>query len=173
MSSPTQLLSRYPHKILTSFSLILSLNSTYQVCAMKKCTKKNEEEIDNMSITIDLMKGYMYGTALRPVLYGGSGVRRITIFEMMGHEREKDGESREKEELGNMERVKKNRKGEGGKKSEQEGDGPDPTTIKIAEGSSKVSDGSENAKIQSGDQDGKMREEDRSNEASEDVESVD
>ncbi|KAF5873273.1 uncharacterized protein Bfra_008554 [Botrytis fragariae] len=118
------------------------------------------------------------------------GVKRITIFEMMGREREKDGESREKEELGNMERRektwqerigelslgargKKSRKGEGGKKSEQ-GDGPDPTTIKIAEASSKVSDGSENAKIQSGDQeDGKMRKEDRRNEGSEDVKSVD
>ncbi|KAM0314116.1 hypothetical protein ACHAO8_004902 [Botrytis cinerea] len=205
MASRTQLLSRYPHffhythKILTSFSLILSLNSTYQVCAMKKRTKKNEEEIGNMSSTIDSMKGNMYGTALGPGLYRGGGVKRITIFEVMGHEQEKNGESRGKEELGNMwrkettwqermgelslgARVKKNRKGEGGKKSEQdatamrpihEGGVPGPTAIKIAEVSSKVSGGSDHARIQGGDQeDGRMRIEDRSSEATRDVESV-
>ncbi|TEY73033.1 hypothetical protein BOTCAL_0084g00120 [Botryotinia calthae] len=206
MASPTQLLSRYPHivhyahKILTSFSLILSLNSTYQVCAMKKRTKKNEEEIGNMSSTIDSMRGYMYGTALGPGLYRWSGVNKITIFEVMGHEQEKDEESSEEGELGNIgrrettwqqrmgelslgARVKKNRKGEGGKKSEQdaaamgpihEGSVPGPTAIKIAEVSSKVSGGSDNARIQGGDQeDGKMRIEDRSNEVTRDVESVD
>ncbi|TGO47804.1 hypothetical protein BCON_0263g00150 [Botryotinia convoluta] len=155
---------------------------------MKKRTKKNEEEIGNMSSTIDLMKDYMCGAALGPGLYGGSDVKRVTFFEVMGHEREKDGESREKEELGNMgrrettwqERVVKE---EGGRKSEQDpadmrpiqvGDGPGPMTIKIAEVSSKVSDGSEDVKTQSGDQkNGKMRKEDRSNEASENVKSVD
>ncbi|KAF7913279.1 hypothetical protein BELL_0171g00100 [Botrytis elliptica] len=175
MSSLTQLLSHYPcilrhtHKILTSFSLILSLNSTYQVCATKKRTKKYEEEIGNMSSTINLMKDCTCGAALGPGLYGGSDVKRVTFSGVMGHEREKDGESREKEELGNMgrrettwqeragelslgARVKKNRKEEGGKKSERDpadmrpmqvGNGPGPMTMKIAEASSKVSDGSE------------------------------
>ncbi|KAF7952557.1 uncharacterized protein EAE97_002054 [Botrytis byssoidea] len=80
-------------------------------------------------------------------------------------------------------RVKKNRKKEGGKKTEQDpadiilvqvGDSPGPTTTRIAEASSKVSDGSEHVKTQSGDQkNGEMRKEDRSNEASENVKSVD
>ncbi|THV44815.1 hypothetical protein BGAL_0574g00030 [Botrytis galanthina] len=217
MSSPTQLLSRYPniirntHKVLTCFSLILSLNSTYQVCAMKKRTKKNEEEIGNMRSAINLMKACTCRAALGPGLFGGSDVRRDTCFVVIGDEREKDGESREKEELGNMgrrekeelgnmgrrettwqermgelslgARVKKNRKEEGGKKSEQDpedmkpiqiGDGPDPTTTRIAEESGKVSDGSEDVKPESGDQkNGEMRKEDRGNEASENVKSVD
>ncbi|TGO09855.1 hypothetical protein BTUL_0152g00100 [Botrytis tulipae] len=206
MSSPTQLLSRYPniirntHKVLTCFSLILSLNSTYQVCAMKKRTKKNEEEIGNMRSTNNLTKDCTCKAALGPGLFGGSDVRGDTCFVVIGDEREKDGESREKEELGNMERRettsqermgelslgargKKNRKEEGGKKSEQDpadirpiqvGDGPGPTTTRIAEASSKVSDGSEDVKTQSGDQkNGEMRKEDRGNEASENLKSVD
>ncbi|KAF7908188.1 uncharacterized protein EAF01_003943 [Botrytis porri] len=160
-----------------------------------------------MSSTVNLMKGYMHGTTLGPGLYGGSGVKRITVSEMMGHEREKDGEEREKDEerrekgeprnMGRREttwqdrmgelsfgaRVKKDRKGEGGQKSEQdpegtriihEGDNPGPMTITIAEASSEVSDGSENGKFQSGDQkDGRIIKENRGNEAREDVESVD
>ncbi|KAF7954678.1 hypothetical protein EAE96_005797 [Botrytis aclada] len=196
MSSHAQFLSRYrhifrhTHKILTSFSLVLSLNSTYQVCARKKLTKKNEEEIGNMSRTIDLMKQHMYGTALGPGLYGASGVKEVTFFKMIGHEREKDGEEEEKGGSGNMgrrettwqermselslgARVRKNEQGERGKKSEQEDDGSGPITIKIADASSKVSDGSENAKSQSGGQENrKMGKEDRGSEASGNVESV-
>ncbi|KAF7855272.1 uncharacterized protein EAF02_011531 [Botrytis sinoallii] len=193
MPSLTQLLSHYPcilrhtHKILTSFSLILSLNSTYQVCATKKCTKKYEEEIGNMSSTINSMKDCTCGAALGPGLYGGSDVKRVTFSGVMGHEREKDGESREKEELGSMGRREttwqERAKEEGGKKSERDpadmrpiqvGDGPGPMTIKIAEASSKVSDGSEDVKTQSGDQkNGKMRKVDRSNKVSENVKSID
>lgn len=167
---------------------------------MKKRTKKNEEEIGNMRSAVNLMKACTCRAALGPGLFGGSDVRRDTCFVVIGDEREKDGESREKEELGNMgrrettwqermgelslgARVKKDRKEEGGKKSEQDpedmkpiqiGDGPDQTTTRIAEASGKVSDGSEDVKPESGDQkNGEMRKEDRGNEASENVKSVD
>ncbi|TGO34493.1 hypothetical protein BHYA_0195g00100 [Botrytis hyacinthi] len=181
MPSPTQLLSRYSHilrnthKFLTCFSLILSLNSTYQVCAMKKRTKKNEEEIGNMRSTITLMKDCTCRAALGPGLFGGSDVRRDTCFVVIEDEREKAGESREKEELGSTGRRETTWQERMGELSlgARVMDGPGPATTRIAEVSSKISDGSGDVKTQSGYQkNGEMRKEDRSNEASENVKSV-